>query len=126
MHPVERPLHIGKARRQPPNEIGIWRDSEAYAVDDSFQTYIWARKHVDICFHTRTNVLYLGFAKVRDRPPHTSVDQDKYLHSGVSVRTLRDGEIGDTRIERGDDFAVVEIVSSGIDRRPSSPKLPQK
>jgi hypothetical protein len=55
-------------------------------------------------------MLQLRLAEIRKHPPDTSVDERETFLPYVSIGTLRNDEIGYTRIEWGVDAALVIVV----------------
>ena len=116
MHPVQRALHIGQASAaECADQSGIRLHAEADAIDHAVIAHIGAREHVDIGMHSRLDVPELGLAEVGDGPPDARVDQREHLLAGVGVSALRDGEIGDARVKRRIDAAVVQVIFGSAD-----------
>ncbi len=63
------------------------------------------------------------FAEVGDDPPGAVVDESEDRFAGTCVVTLRNGEVGDARVKRGDNAAIVEVVLGGINGRLLAGKL---
>src|ERR1700752_679004 len=111
MYPVQRALEIWKARLQPPNQVGVRRDSEADAIHHSRETNAGFRQNINFGPHPRGNTLELAFTEISDGPPDACIDEREYLLADVGVGTLGDGEIRDAGIEGRVHTAVVQVIT---------------
>jgi hypothetical protein len=98
VHPVEG-TQAGSA--QAADQVAIGGDDEADTFDDAFVAHAGARHDVDFGEHSGLNMTQLGLAKVGDDPPDAIVDEGEDMLPGSCVRALRNGEVGDARVNGG-------------------------
>jgi hypothetical protein len=123
MHPVERSLRVWKAGFEAAKDIRIRSDAKGDAVHDTGKSQTRFRQNVDVCPHTRQDVLEFTFAEVTDHPPGPRVNQSEYLLPHMGVGPFGKVEICYERIERRVDPAVSEVISGGFHGRRSRAAL---
>src|SRR5262245_54427704 len=124
MNPVQSSLYIRKPRGQPADQIRVRRDPEPNAIDHTSESDIRAGQYIYVRFHPWSDALQLRLSKVRDGPPNVRIDKRKDLLTGVCVGSLGNGKVRHAGVERRQDFAVLQIVLSNVDRSLLAGKLP--
>src|SRR5579863_9103385 len=99
MNPVERALHVGQPRAQPPNGVGIGSYADANAIYNPVQAAGRLGQCIDIRRHTRTDMFQLGLSEIAYDPPGTRIYEGEQLLAGMRKSAFRNCEIRDTSVK---------------------------
>lgn len=107
-----------------PNEVRVGRNAESDAVNPALVANPGTGHGIDVDSHSGLDALQLGLTEVGDDPPDAVVDEGEDRSARTCVVTLRNGEVGDARVKRGDNVAIDKVVHGRINGRLRTGKLP--